>query len=626
MNVRRRINLFALLVLAALSSALIVTSYVVINRIIVQLNSVSFSRELANIDFNIRQSHQELESAGLLDLEQYVTAEKERLLDLMRGYKFGETGQLIVLNSRGTTLLPPSLPSGHPFLSKLADITSNEKTGAISYSQDGETYFAMYQRSSHWDWLLVMSITKDELFKTQEFYVRISLLVSAAALLVVGGFSFALWRGIGSRISETLAGLRGIEEGRLDTRLPVLSQDEIGVVQEGINRMTERLQGMIAELSENRAKYLDLYDNSPDCLMSVDTETGRIVECNARLLETLGAPRKEVIGRELLYMYDEASRERALEASETLKEDGEVHGVELRVRRNDGTTLDVLFEAIGFYDAEGRLQYSRSSWTDISQRIEFEQTLQEANQKLQELDRMKSMFIASVSHELRTPLNSVIGFSGSMLQGLSGELNAEQRDGLERVNRAGKHLLTLISDIIDISRIESGQVKSVSQDFLLEEVVAEAIDHVGPELKDKGLAIRLDVPTWPKMHSDRSRLLQCLTNYLSNAVKFTESGTVTVSVRDEPNRVHIAVEDTGIGIAEEDIGKLFEAFERLDSKLRVKAGGTGLGLYLVKKIATDVLAGSVSVESRLGEGSVFGLNIAKHLEDPEPEAERPGGG
>jgi len=235
--------------------------------------------------------------------------------------------------------------------------------------------------------------------------------------------------------------------------------------------------------------------------------------------------------------------------------------------------------------------------------------LMEANIKLRELDRLKSMFIASMSHELRTPLNSIIGFSGLLLQGISGDLNSKQKDSMERIFRSGKHLLGLISDVIDISKIEAGHIDAFYEYFSLKQVVEESIETIRPQADAKGLKLELNADSWPEMNTDYKRLLQCLLNYLSNAVKFSESGKVTLSVTVLEDWVELRVSDTGIGIPEEDMPKLFEAFERLDTHLRVKSGGTGLGLYLTKKITEELLHGHVSVESCIDEGSTFGLKI-----------------
>jgi len=268
--------------------------------------------------------------------------------------------------------------------------------------------------------------------------------------------------------------------------------------------------------------------------------------------------------------------------------------------------------------------------------------LKKANEHLQELDHLKSMFIASMSHELRTPLNSIIGFTGIILQGMTGEINLEQKDQLQRVYGSAKHLLALISNVIDISKIEAGKVVVHVEEFDLDGVIKDAVSSLKPEIDKKGLDLEISLPPNLQLKTDRKRLLQCVLNYLSNAVKFTEKGKIEVTAlevdertRDErtrdvasivepgreatgrPSSIVISVADTGIGIKEEKIPNLFQSFVRLDSPLKIKTQGTGLGLYLTKKIVTEQLKGSVSVESKPGEGSTFMLRIPKDLAKEE---------
>ena len=245
---------------------------------------------------------------------------------------------------------------------------------------------------------------------------------------------------------------------------------------------------------------------------------------------------------------------------------------------------------------------------------EYARELKRSNINLESLDKLKSMFIASMSHELRTPLNSIIGFTGVILQGMSGELNERQKDQLTRVYKSAKHLLNLISDVIDISKIEAGRIDIYPEPFNLKEIVNEAVINIQPLLNAKPLALSVEVPDDIIMKTDRKRLLQCLINYLGNAIKYTEQGQVMLRATPSVSHVSIEVEDTGIGIAEKDIPKLFNAFERIDSHLRIKAGGTGLGLYLTRKLVTDILNGTTMVKSVLGKGSTFGLTIPKNLD------------
>lgn len=243
------------------------------------------------------------------------------------------------------------------------------------------------------------------------------------------------------------------------------------------------------------------------------------------------------------------------------------------------------------------------------------QRVQGELESVNKVDKLQSMFIASMSHELRTPLNSIIGFSGLLLQGVLGDLNEQQKDSLARIHRSGNHLLDLITDVIDISKIEAGRIEVFTELFSLEELVAEAIEDVRLQAGKKGLALEVQADDWPSMNTDRKRVLQCLLNYLSNAVKFTEEGKIILSVTVKGDKVDISVSDTGIGIAGDEMPRLFEAFEHLESHLRVKAGGSGLGLYLTKKVVEDLLEGTLSIESQLDKGSTFGFTIPMTLRD-----------
>ena len=156
--------------------------------------------------------------------------------------------------------------------------------------------------------------------------------------------------------------------------------------------------------------------------------------------------------------------------------------------------------------------------------------LEQANVKLKDLDRLKSMFIASMSHELRTPLNSIIGFSSILHDDWIGPVNAEQKENLATILRSGKHLLNLINDVIDISKIEAGKIECKIEDFDLNDVISEAVNLLTSEIKEKGLSLTVDAVSL-RMHTDRRRLLQCVINLLSNAVKFTEKGSVRINAR-----------------------------------------------------------------------------------------------
>ena len=239
-----------------------------------------------------------------------------------------------------------------------------------------------------------------------------------------------------------------------------------------------------------------------------------------------------------------------------------------------------------------------------------------ANERLQELDRLKSEFLATMSHELRTPLNSIIGFTGILRHGLAGPLNDEQHKQLGMVLFSARHLLGLINDILDLSRIESGKMETVREDFKIAGVAAEVVQSLAPMAAQKKLALETDLDD-PALvlHSDRKKCFHILLNLTSNAVKFTDAGRVLLAIRSTASGAEMSVTDTGIGIKSESMAHLFEAFRQVDGSARRTYEGTGLGLYLCKQLAT-MLGGSIAAESEFGKGSRFTVTLPRETRTP----------
>jgi signal transduction histidine kinase len=245
--------------------------------------------------------------------------------------------------------------------------------------------------------------------------------------------------------------------------------------------------------------------------------------------------------------------------------------------------------------------------------------LREANDRLMELDRMKSQFLATMSHELRTPLNSILGFTSLMRDGMAGPLNAEQQRQLGFVHSSGEHLLALINDLLDLSRIESGRMDVALAPFDFAGVVAEVGHNLKPLLEQKGLKLELQVPHALPMVGDRRKCYQVLLNLTSNAIKFTERGAVRIDAQAEGGKLAACVSDTGIGIRPEQLRLLFEAFRQLDGTPRRPHEGTGLGLHLSRKLL-DLMQGEIRVESEFRVGSRFSFTLPLDLSVRQPAA------
>jgi len=254
----------------------------------------------------------------------------------------------------------------------------------------------------------------------------------------------------------------------------------------------------------------------------------------------------------------------------------------------------------------------------------YAEQLEQANIRLQEVDRLKSIFLASMSHELRTPLNSIIGFTGIILQGMSGEVNEEQSKQLTMVKNSASHLLSLINDVLDISKIEAGKVELSLEEFSLDDVVREVVESVSPTVTEKGLEFVTEVPEGITLFSDKRRMKQVLMNLGSNAVKFTDQGSVKIAARiSGDDNLEVRVIDTGAGVKKEDLDRLFQPFQQVDISLTKKHEGTGLGLYLTKKL-TDLLGGAISAKSEYGRGSEFTFTMPLRYKEGQKSEEDTG--
>ena len=235
--------------------------------------------------------------------------------------------------------------------------------------------------------------------------------------------------------------------------------------------------------------------------------------------------------------------------------------------------------------------------------------LMQAKEHAEAADKMKSAFLATMSHELRTPLNSIIGFTGILLQGLVGPLNDEQRKQLQMVRTSANHLLSLISDVLDISKIEAGQLQISRETFDLRATIAKLVPTLRPVIEMKGLKLTVDIaPEVGALYSDARRVEQVILNLLSNAVKFTEAGSISVSCTLAGENYLLRVADTGIGIKKEHLDEMFSPFRQIDTGVNRKYEGTGLGLFICKKLL-ELLGGEIRVESEWQRGTTFIVSI-----------------
>jgi signal transduction histidine kinase len=240
--------------------------------------------------------------------------------------------------------------------------------------------------------------------------------------------------------------------------------------------------------------------------------------------------------------------------------------------------------------------------------------IEEKGRQLESASKHKSEFLANMSHELRTPLNAILGYTELILDNIYGDVSEKVRDVLIRLEKSGRHLLGLINDVLDLSKIEAGQLTLALADYSMKEVVQTVFTAVESLAAEKHLALKVSVPPdMPLGHGDERRITQVLLNLVGNAIKFTEAGEVRVEVGAPDDTFLVSVADTGPGIAPADQERIFEEFHQVDSSSTRKKGGTGLGLSIAKRII-EMHGGRIWVESSPGRGSTFWFRLPIHVE------------
>jgi len=369
-----------------------------------------------------------------------------------------------------------------------------------------------------------------------------------------------------------------------------------------------------ADTVDAQARFGSLLESMPDAIIMANA-SGRVVLANAQAASLFGYSAAELCGMALEMLMPARFR-----SSHQAQRDGYFRqpsvrpmgaGRELFGLRKNGDEFPVEISLSPVTTGHGTLIVS--AIRDISERKRIESALHEKNEELAKVSQAKDRFLASMSHELRTPLNAIIGFTGTLLMQLPGPLNEEQEKQLRTVQGSARHLLSLINDLLDLNKIGSGKVELHPETLNCRTLLEEMALVFRPQARQKGLVLQFRAPPEPLMlRTDRRALQQILMNLVNNAIKFTDRGEINLGLQRvfEQGRdmVRISVSDSGVGIAQDGLEQLFQAFTQLDQGNTRQFEGSGLGLHLSQKLA-GLLHGSIHCFSEPGRGSSFVLSL-----------------
>jgi len=414
---------------------------------------------------------------------------------------------------------------------------------------------------------------------------------------------------------------RDVAAGRFEqeSAIPNLANDEVGDLSASFRAMTRSLR----ETTVSKSYVDEIIRSMADTLVVLDNQ-GRIRTVNSAAQALLGYAEEELAGQPFAVVCKDVF---AGASDASMARIGSALKVETSYRAKGGHEIPVSFSSSIMRDGQGEIQGYVCVAQDITERKHYEQELKVAKEAAEEANRTKSMFLANMSHELRTPLNAILGYS-EMLSEEAADVGQDSFvPDLKKIHGAGKHLLSLINDVLDISKIEAGKMDLFLEDFEIRPLIDDVTSTIQP-LVDKNqnaliVSCHDDVGT---MRADVTKVRQGLFNLLSNACKFTTEGRITLKVsrldKDGAEWLHFTVSDTGIGMTPEQLSKLFQAFSQADASTTRKYGGTGLGLAISRKFC-QMMGGDITVASEPGKGTSFTLQLPALVEEKKAEPHKP---
>lgn len=466
---------------------------------------------------------------------------------------------------------------------------------------------------------VINTITPADISDPQELIARAQALSAELATDITPGFEALVFKA--SRGIEDIYELTYVRKD--GTRLPAVvsvtalrdvAETIIGYLLIGTDNTARKLVEEEQKKSDQRLRDQQFYtrsliESNIDALMTTDP-SGIITDVNKQMEALTGCTRDELIGAPFKDCFTDPDRAEA--GIKRVLSEKSVTDYELTARARDGTQTVVSYNATTFYDRSRTLQGVFAAARDVTERKRVERELQQAKAQAESASRTKSDFLASMSHEIRTPMNAIMGIADLLAKT---SLTPEQDKYVQIFRRSGDNLLNLINDILDLSKVEASQLDLEQTGFSLSDHLEKTIEMIAPRAQEKGLV--LDCVIAPGFSNDLvgdpTRLRQVLLNLLGNAIKFTERGHVLLTVERDmdssvPTALRFTVSDSGIGIANDKLPRIFERFTQADSSTTRRFGGSGLGLTISKRLV-ELMGGRIWVTSEIDKGSVFAFAV-----------------